>query len=199
MKHFLLSHMLETPAVIFGLLNIYLAARASILNWLFGIFSICLYAVIFFQVKLYADMSLNVIFLLLQFYGWHEWLHGGEKRSELLVTRASTTIYMIAMTATAILFAIIAYILGHYTDSTTVYFDSFTTALSLVAQWMMTRKWIENWWLWIVVDIISVKMYLIKHLNLTAGLYAIFLGLCVMGYFTWRKALAPKLQLAANA
>lgn len=189
--------MLETPAVIFGLLNIYLAARANILNWLFGIFSICLYIVIFFQVKLYADMSLNVIFLLLQFYGWYEWLHGGEKRSELRVTHATKQVHGIAILATGILFVVVAYILQHYTDSTTVYFDSFTTALSLVAQWMMTRKWLENWWLWIVVDVISVKMYLIKHLYLTAGLYAVFLFLCVMGYFTWKKSLAPRLSFAS--
>lgn len=192
MIHINLQHYLETPATIAGLINVYLAARTNIWNWLFGIITVTLYMLIFYQVKLYADMSLQLIFLTLQFYGWYQWLYGGNNHSELNVRKASLSIYLIATISTLILFGLIAFVLQHYTDSTTVYIDAFTTAMSLVAQWMMSKKWIENWWLWMLVDVISIKMYIFKHLYLTSGLYAVFFIICCMGYVTWRRQLINK-------
>lgn len=189
MIHINLQHNLEIPATIAGLINVYLAARTNIWNWLFGIITVTLYMLIFYQVKLYADMSLQFIFLILQFYGWYQWLYGGNNHSELSVQKASFSIYMLAMLLTFVLFSIIAFVLHRYTDSTTVIIDAFTTAMSLVAQWMMSKKWIENWWLWMLVDVISIKMYIFKHLYLTSGLYTVFFIICCMGYVTWRKQL----------
>ncbi len=189
MVHIDLQHYLEAPATIAGLINVYLAARANIWNWLFGIITVTLYMLIFYQVKLYADMSLQFIFLILQFYGCYQWLYGGKNHAELDVQRASYSIYLFALSLTLILFAFIAFILHTYTDSTTVIIDAITTAMSLVAQWMMSKKWVENWWLWILVDVISIKMYLFKLLYLTSGLYAVFFIICCMGYMTWRKQL----------
>lgn len=198
MKTFLINHSLEMTAVIAGLLNVYLAARANIWNWLFGIITVSLYVIIFFHSKLYADMSLQFIFLALQFYGWYQWLRGGANHSALATRKADSKIYLIAFFATISFFLIISYILKNYTDSTTIYIDAFTTALSLVAQWMMSKKWIENWLLWMVVDIISIRMYLIKHLYFTTGLYTLFFLICVMGYYTWRKPLMKSQTLFTN-
>ena len=189
MNHFSFTHTLEIPAVLTGFLNIYLAARANIWNWFFGILTISLYIFIFYHTKLYADASLYVLFLALQFYGAYEWLQGGKHHSPLLVSKADKIIYVIVLIATIILFFTIAYILRHYTDSTTVYIDAFTTAISLVAQWMMTKKWIENWWLWMLVDVVAIKMYFIKELYFSMGLYAVFFVICVIGYLTWKKLL----------
>jgi nicotinamide mononucleotide transporter len=189
MQNFLAIHGLEMTAVIAGLLNVYLAARTSLWNWLFGIITVSLYVIIFFHAKLYADMLLQFIFLALQFYGWYQWLRGGAQHSALNVRSANVKIYAVALIATFILFVTISYLLKNYTDSTTVYIDAFTTALSLVAQWMMSKKWIENWLLWMLVDIISIRMYLVKHLYFTTGLYFLFFMICVMGYYTWRKSL----------
>lgn len=189
MKNYLLNHGLEIIAVMAGLLNVYLAARASLWNWFFGIITVSLYAIIFFHSKLYADMSLQFIFLALQFYGWYQWLHGGNHHAALEVRKADNKIYLTALIATLTLYTVIAYVLKNYTDSTTIAIDSFTTALSLVAQWMMSKKWIENWWLWMLVDVISIRMYLIKHLYFTTGLYALFFIICMLGYFTWRRYL----------
>ncbi len=189
MKNFLINHGLEMTAVVAGLLNVYLAARANMWNWFFGIITVSLYVIIFFHAQLYADMSLQFIFLALQFYGWYQWLHGGINHSALDVRKADGKIYIAALLTTLILFISISYVLKNYTDSTTVYIDAFTTALSLVAQWMMSKKWIENWLLWMLVDIISIRMYLIKHLYFTTGLYTVFFLICAMGYYTWRKPL----------
>ena len=198
MHQFLTSHGLEILATISGLLNIYLAARANIWNWLFGIITVSLYLVIFLNVKLYADMSLQLIFFSLQFYGLYEWLYGGVRHTALSITRATTAIFLIAFSATILLYLSISFILQHYTDSTTVSIDAFTTALSLVAQWMMSKKWLEHWLLWMLVDIISIDMYFNKSLYFTSGLYAIFFILCVLGYYTWKNQLQPNKRLAIS-
>ncbi len=183
-----LSQLLEIIAITAGLLNVYLAARANIWNYFFGALMVSLYMLIFFEAKLYADMCLQVVFFVFQFYGLYQWLYGGDAHKKLNVRRADKKIYAIVAVSSGILFIAIAFILSRYTDSNTVYLDAFTTALSLVAQWMLSKKWLENWLLWIVVDLVSIKMYLFKNLYPTAALYGLFLLICVMGYYRWRKA-----------
>lgn len=197
MKITYLIHYLEIPATLAGILNVYLAARTNIWNYLFGIIMVSLYMVIFFDAKLYADMCLQFIFFSLQFYGIYQWLHGGKNHTHLNITQANKKIWWIAVIATLLLFFSIAYVLARYTDSNSVYIDAFTTALSIVAQWMLSKKWLENWLLWIIVDIISIKMYIFKNLYLTAGLYLLFLIICCIGYYQWRKSLilSPPAQL----
>ena len=184
-----LIHFFEMTATLSGLLNNYLIVRENIWNWLFGILTVSIYAVIFFHVKLYADMGLQLIFFSLQFYGLYQWLYGSKQQTALAITEATKTIWLIASLSTFILFGNIAYLLQHYTDSTTIWIDALTTALSLVAQWMMSKKWIEHWWVWMIVNIVSINMYLNKHLYFTSILYAIYFFLCVLGYYTWKKRL----------
>lgn len=198
MMHITIQQHLETMATIAGLLNIYLAARVNIWNWFFGIIMVSLYTIIFYHVKLYADMSLQGVYFILQFYGIYQWLFGGMKHSALPVTKATIEIYFTATMLTTAIFLTIAYLLHRYTDSTTVTIDAFTTALSLVAQWMMCKKWLENWWLWMIVDAISIKMYIFKHLYLTAGLYGVFFIVCVYGYYAWRTQVVSFTQYRAK-
>src|SRR3989338_9273211 len=132
-----LIHFFEMTATLSGLLNNYLIVRENIWNWLFGILTVSIYAVIFFHVKLYADMGLQLIFFSLQFYGLYQWLYGSKQQTALAITEATKTIWLIAFLSTFILFGSIAYLLQHYTDSTTIWIDALTTAFSLVAQWMM--------------------------------------------------------------
>lgn len=192
MYAFFSQHLLEILATLSGLLNIYLAVRTSLWNWFFGMITVSLYFIIFYQVKLYADMSLQCVFFLMQFYGLYQWLYGGRGHTALSVDRASLSDWINALFANAILFVNIAFILWRYTDSTTIYIDALTTALSLVAQWMMSKKWIENWWLWILVNIISINMYVIKGLYFTSGLYAIFIFLNVLGFRAWKLQLVHR-------
>ena len=179
---------IEVPATITAFANIYLAARASIWNWLFGLFAVTLYAFIFYLTKLYGDMALQGVYFYFQIYGWYQWRYGSEAHSALNVTLMPKKLYYHATLAFFILFGGTYWILSHYTNSTTPVIDAFTTSLSLIAQWMMCKKWLENWWLWVLLDLISLYMYWYKHLYLTTVLYAAFIVLCILGYQQWKKA-----------
>ncbi|MBY0544194.1 MAG: nicotinamide riboside transporter PnuC [Gammaproteobacteria bacterium] len=182
-----LVHSIEIPAVVTGLANIYLATRISQLNWLFGAISVMFYAIIFYQTKLYADMVLQGIYLLFQLYGWLQWQTKYQDETSLPIKKISRKNFLIGLISFMSLFSLSYFFLSHYTDSTTVIADSLITALSLIAQWMMCNKWIENWSIWIVVDSISIILYLFKHLYLTSGLYVLLLVLCIMGYKQWKS------------
>jgi nicotinamide mononucleotide transporter len=191
--------LLELFAAIVGAISVWLSVRQNILSWPTAIVNVVLYAVVFYQAKLYADMGLQVVYAALSIYGWYEWLYGGEGRTELHVTRTSprlaALLAVIALSGAALLGAL----LRHATDAALPYMDSFLSSTSLVAQWMMTRKKLENWLLWIAVDVLYVGMFLFKELYLTAGLYAVFLGLAVRGYLDWRRSMAAAAHVAAAA
>jgi len=166
---------------------VYLGVRASTWNFLFGIISVTLYMIIFYQVRLYADMSLQMLYLALQFAGCYEWLYGNKNRTPLNIRSASLQMLLITIISTALLFYFSFFILKNYTNSNTVYIDAFTTALCVVGQLMMNRKWVESWLFFFVADLISIKMYLFKQLYYTAGLFGILSILAFMGYIHWRK------------
>ena len=187
------THILEIGVTLSGLLNLYLAARSNIWNWLFGIITVCLYLVIYYRVKLYADMSLQLIFLALQFNGLYTWLFGGNDSGKRLTTLTPHYArYLIVGSIPALYFAI-AYLLSHYTDSTTIAIDAFTTSLSLVAQWMFNKKWLENWLLWALTMAIATYMCLVKHLYLVSALNATFFIIDIIAYFNWRHEFKNRL------
>jgi nicotinamide mononucleotide transporter len=177
----------EVIAFISGVLNIYLITRSSLWNWLFGIITVLLYSLIFFSSKLYADMGLQGVFLAFQFYGLYQWQYGSSARKPLSIQVMNQSAYLPLFISAVILFSAISFILKQYTDSTTVYADACVTALSLIAQWMMSKKYLHHWLLWIGIDILSIGLYLSKSLYLTALLYSIFMLLCVKGYHDWKK------------
>lgn len=196
-QSYLVSHAAEMVAAVAGFMNIYLIARNNIWNYFFGILNVTLFAVVFFHAKLYADMGLQIAFLVLQFYGIYLWLHVGCKKIVRPISTASYNVLFIALFSSLFLFSFVAFILHHYTDSTTVYADAFITALSLVAQWMMSNKWLEHWYLWIVVNLVSIILYLIKGLYFATGLYVVLLYICSLGYLVWKKSLIHQHQVAA--
>ncbi|MGH7711586.1 MAG: nicotinamide riboside transporter PnuC [Gemmatimonadaceae bacterium] len=179
---------LEIIAAIFGAVAVYLAARESIWSWPTAIINVSLYTIVFFQSRLYGEMGLQVVYLVLSIYGWYNWLHGGERRSTLRVSRASPR-SLLLLTA---LIAVGSYSLGTTlaarTNAVLPYLDSVLVVTSLVAQWLMTRKVLENWILWIAVDVVYVPMFLSRNLPATAVLYAVFLVLAVLGFIEWRRS-----------
>jgi len=193
---------LEPVAVATGIIAVYLQVRQNVWNWPVALINVALYFVVFRDSKLYADMGLQAIYFLLSLYGWYEWLYGGEKKTELKVSRGTprmaVTLIAIGIAGVAVLGTIFA----RYTDAALPYLDSATATTSLIAQWMITRKILENWLVWIAVDVVYVGMFIFKHLRLTAGLYAVFLVLATMGYLQWRRsyreeqAAAPELAAA---
>jgi nicotinamide mononucleotide transporter len=188
----------EILAVVFGIVSVYLSTREHIWSWPTALVNVALYFVVFLEAKLYADMGLQVVYFALSLYGWYEWLYGGENRTELHVSRTprwlGVRLVLIAVASAAVLGTILA----RFTDAALPYLDSATTSTSLVAQWMMTRKILENWAVWIAVDIVYIGMFIFKRLYLTAGLYAIFLVLAVMGFIQWKRSLMEREQGSEN-
>lgn len=182
----------EVVAVVLGLISVYLVTKENVWCYPLGIISVFIYIFIFFEVKLYADMGLQVFFIVLQVYGWYEWLYGGTGRTELQVTRAPRRILLISALFVLIATAALGAALHQLTDASLPYVDSFLAVLSMAAQWMMARKHLENWTLWIAVNIGSIGMYGVKGLMVTMVLYAVYLGLAVYGYREWKRALVQR-------
>ena len=182
----------EVLAVITGIISVYLSTRENIWSWPTALVNVALYFVVFYEAKLYADMGLQAVYFALSLYGWYEWLYGGENRTELHVSptpRALGIRLAIIGIACAV---VLGTLLARLTDAALPYIDSATTSTSLVAQWMMTRKFLENWAVWVAVDVVYIAMFIFKRLYLTAGLYAVFLVLAVMGYVQWKRSLLAR-------
>ena len=180
---------LEWVAVLTGFACVWLAARESLWNFPVAIVSCGLYVLVYFRAQLYADSKLQIFFVLLNLYGWYEWRFGGQDRAELTITRTRPGEWA-AVLGFVVLFTVgYGYYLAHFTDDALPHWDSFTTAGSMAAQYLLMRKRLENWLLWMLVDSIYVPILWYKHLYPTSGLYALYLGLAVYGYFEWRRAL----------
>jgi nicotinamide mononucleotide transporter len=180
---------LELVAAVVGAVSVWLSVRQNIWSWPTAIVNVVLYSLVFYQAKLYADMGLQVVYAVLSVYGWYEWLHGGENRTVLHVTRTTPSLAAL-LTGIALLgAAVLGMILRQATDAALPFMDSFLASTSLVAQWMMTRKKLENWLVWIAVDVLYVGTFVFKGLYLTAVLYAVFLALAIQGWRDWRRSL----------
>jgi len=171
-----------------GLVNVGLLVRQHILNWPLGILNVLLLMLVFWSVGLYADASLQIVYVILGAYGWWAWLYGGANRTHLVVRGTSRTEWLALAVAGVLLTVALWLFLDHLTSSTVPLADAVTTALSLLATYGQTRKLVENWWLWIAADIIYIPLYAYKDLWLTAILYVAFLALCVLGLRAWRSA-----------
>ena len=179
---------LEGIAAAFGIVSVYLSTRQNIWSWPTAIVNVSLYTIVFYQGRLYGQMGLQPIYLALSAYGWYQWLHGGEHRSVLRVSRASPRLLVTLTALNLVAWVSLAAIL-RLTDAALPWLDALLTTTSLVAQWMMTRKILENWALWIALDVVYVPMFISQRLYATAMLYAAFLVLAVMGYVEWRRSI----------
>jgi len=182
----------EIFGVLFGIVSVWLTVRENIWCWPTGIVNVSLYIVVFHEAKLYADMGLQVVYVVLNFYGWYEWLHGGRDRGARQLARAPTAALLALGIAGVAFGAALGMGLRRGTDADLPFWDAGTTSFSLVAQLMMTKKWLENWLFWIAVDVIYIGMYVYKRLYPTAGLYAVFLVLATLGWIEWKKALGAE-------
>jgi nicotinamide mononucleotide transporter len=179
-----------------GLACVWLVVRQHIANWPVGIINVILLMIAFWTAGLYGDAGLQIIYVVLGFYGWWQWLQGGPAR-EIPVRRTTRTEWIWlsigGLAATAVLWWLLATKLG----STVPAADAVTTALSLVATYGQCRKLVESWWFWIVADVIYVPLYAQKHLLLTTVLYVVFLALSMTGLISWRRDLrAPRVNAA---
>ena len=172
-----------------GLVNVWLLVRQHILNWPLGILNVALLMLVFWSAGLYADAGLQILYVLLGFYGWWAWIHGGVDRTHLVIRATTRTEWVAQAVAGVLLTAGLWVFLDRLTNSTVPLADAVTTALSLLATYGQSRKLVENWWLWIAADLIYIPLYGYKDLWLTSILYVAFLALCVAGLRAWQSAL----------
>jgi len=184
----LLANWFELVAAVVTAFSIWLATRENIWYYPTGVVALVMYTWLFFNAKLYAESLLQLICLVLMLYGWYEWLHGGTQRTELPVTRTPRWAWLTGIASGLAGSAIVIALQLRYTDNPSPYVDSSLMVWSLVAQWMTARKWLENWILWVVVNTISIPLYITRELWITAVLYAGLWVLAIVGYVQWRKS-----------
>lgn len=190
MSAWLIDNYIELLGALLSVLYLFLSIKQNILLWPVGILSAILYMIVFFQTKFYADMGLNGYYFFISIYGWITWGKAGNGRGYVMpVVRVGAARGVILLLVVLLLFLGIGYLLDNYTDSPIPYWDAFTTAGSIVATWMLTRKIIEHWILWVVIDLVSLGLYLHKGLFPTAVLFAIYTTMAVVGYIQWRRSM----------
>ncbi len=183
------ANYIEVLGVVFSILYLFFSIRQNILLWPMGIISALLYMVVFYQSKFYADMGLNGYYFFISIYGWILWRQTDkDPAKELSVTRIHLRMAGLLLVITVLSFFGIGVILDKFTDSPIPYWDAFTTAVSFTATWMLARKILEHWILWIIVDLVSMGLYLYRGLYPTLVLFAIYSTMAVIGYFEWRKS-----------
>src|SRR3954466_4056015 len=179
---------LEIAAVVFGLLSVIFTIRQSIWCWPTGLVNVILYVLIFYGAALYSDVVLQVIYVPLQLYGWYHWLRGNRKGPDLPITRLPAFAACIWTTVAANLIAIDGYIMHRYFNAALPWWDAAIAVLSLIAQYLLARKVLDNWLIWIAVDILALGVYTAKGLYLTTGLYGIYLILATLGLIAWIRS-----------
>ena len=194
---FLARNWQELVGSLTGALCVWLLVKQNIWNWPIGITNNIFYIIIFYKSGLFADAGLQFVYIAISIYGWWNWLHGGLQHTELKVNTASAAgvagYLGMAAAATAALY----WLLRRYTPSTVPFADGLTVALFLTAQFMMSKKIVQNWWFWIVGDVLVIGLYIYKHLYLTSALYAFFLAMCIAGLLEWQRAARRTIAAAA--
>ncbi len=188
----------ELLGFVTGAASVWLTVLARIANFGVGIANSAFFLVLFLTARLYADSGLQVVYIVLGFTGWWQWLHGGQDRGALVVARSGRRLL-----AAGVVFVIAATwgltVLLRAAHDIAPFWDALTTALSLAAQFLLNVKKIENWAFWIAADLIYIPLYVVKRLDLTAIVYVLFLGMCGAGVAAWRRGLHPAGPGAATA
>lgn len=181
---------IEIIAAILGVASVYLTIRESMWCWPIGIAMVALYAWVFYDAKLYSDVILQVAFLVLQIYCWWRWQRGlRESASGVPISRLSPPIYAVTLAGGLAATIAIGFLMSRYTDAAAPFPDSGILVFSLIAQYLLSKKRVQSWHLWIAVDLAAVPLYAWRDLWLTSGLYILFLGLAIKGLLTWSVAL----------
>ncbi|MDB5672612.1 MAG: nicotinamide mononucleotide transporter [Alphaproteobacteria bacterium] len=179
---------IEIIAALLGLANIVLIVRRSVWNYMFGLLMVSLYFFVFLDARLYSDALLQIFFFVVQIYGWWHWARVEAEAGEVVVERLSALQRTVWSLATALTVFALGSLMRDHTNAAYPIWDASVAGLSVVAQILMSRRYVENWLLWILVDIIGIGLYAAKGLWPTVVLYAVFLVLAVVGFVQWLRA-----------
>jgi nicotinamide mononucleotide transporter len=188
----------EILGFITGAACVWLAVRENVWNWPIAAANAVFFFVLFLRHRLYGDMALQVIFFGLAILGWYQWLRGGEHHSALHVSRISLRLATGMLVLTIAATAVMTEYLRSVNDASP-FLDAITTVLSLVGQYLLTRKIIENWHVWMAADVLYIYLYISRGLYLTSVLYVIFLLMCVAGVLQWQRTFHTKQSVRATA
>lgn len=189
----------EALAAILYLTNSLLLVRRSIWNFPVGIAAVSIYGIIFFEARLYSDMLLQIFYVIVQLYGWHNWSRSNETFGEIVVLRMSRPArasWVAGILATAVTWG---WIMHRYTDAAAPWLDAGVAMTAVAAQILLTQRRIETWILWITVNIASIILYASRELYITVGLFSLMLPLAVWSLFAWRKAERLQQSHSGNA
>lgn len=178
---------LEFIAVIFGLLSVWYARKENIWVYPTGIVNVLIYVYLCFHASLYADMGINAFYFFMSVYGWYRWTRKDQSNHQLPITSLGLRGWLMNIMATLVFFGILWFVLDRFTDSTVPVLDSFTTAIFIVAMWLMAIKKLENWLFWIAGDLLVIPLFAYKGLAFTGVQYIVFLILAIMGWLEWKK------------
>lgn len=177
----------ETLAAVLTLVCVWLTSKRMILSWPVGIAAIVLYATVFFDFKLYADFGLQFIFLAQSLYGWHNWTNNRISETRTSVTRLTSLNRVISVGAIFFMWVIIASVLIHHTDASVPYVDSYLASSCIAANFLLSKRFIENWAMWLQADIIYVGLFAYKGLYVSSALYTILAVLAARGLMEWNN------------
>lgn len=190
---------LEIIAVIVNVLGVWLTARRTPWCWPVNVIAVLLYVWIFYDVKLYSDMLLQIVFVFMQGYGWWRWRSGQLEAGRVHAERLPLPVAFTSLAIGALLALSLGACMARFTDAQVPWLDAALTAYSLVASYWAARKYVANWWLWIVLDVVYTGLYYHKSLPLTAALYAGFIILALYGLRAWQRDLQARQHGLENA
>ena len=176
---------IEIIAVIISIIGVTLTIKRQMWCWFFKFIAFVLYAYIFYEYKLYGETILQFIFIVLNLYGFYHWRKGKVEEHTIRIEKSNAPTLVMQMVLASIAGLLFGLGLHYFTDASLPILDAQLAAFSLLATYWTTQKYIATWALWVIVDIIYVGMFLYKSLYLTAGLYAVFIGLAILGWKQW--------------
>jgi nicotinamide mononucleotide transporter len=185
---------LEGIAAFFGIASVFYSMREHIWVYPTGLISTSIYVWICFEYKLYADMGINAYYFGMSIYGWYVWIHPKEDQAKLPVTWLSGKGWIYSAILFAVSYAVLSQVLANFTDSDVSYWDSFTTASAFVGMWLMAKKKVENWYFWLLTDLVAIPLYFYKGLLLTSFQYLVFTILATLGLIAWIKSAKTHVQ-----
>lgn len=182
---------LEFAGLVSGLVCVWLLIREKVWTFPVGLVYAFVSVAVFVEQRLYADLLLSAYYVLMNAYGWWYWLYGGSRNvvDDLLPHNISRQAIASLSGLSVVGIAAMGWFFASQTDADLPYWDSATTVLSFVAMWMTARKFVENWIVWLVVDVIATAVYAYKGIDLYALLYAIYFGMAIMGWRAWRRSM----------
>jgi len=187
MADFILAHWLDIVTTILGLAYILLEYKASLWMWLVGFLMQALGIVLYYQKGLYADCGMEFYYLSMTIYGYWKWVRGSATKQELPIRHFPSKLVLPWTLLILGIWGIIDWLLVSFTNSNVPLADSFTTALSIVGIWALAHKYLEQWFIWIAVDVVTCGLYFYKDIPFKASLYALYVVIAILGWFKWRQ------------